>query len=153
MLQSFNYICKFDLLQTKIFSIIFFSCFSLFILTFFFRIFSHPNVMPVIGCCNSPPNLVVISQLMPIGSLYQVPIRSLLLYRVSYQIKEDWIFFFERCILVIISWIRFSRRPSSFETCSFRNWCSKCWKMLSKIGATNIKNLSNSELVIRFFFK
>lgn len=36
------------------------------------RIFSHPNVMPVIGCCNSPPNLVVISQLMPIGSLYQV---------------------------------------------------------------------------------
>ena len=36
------------------------------------RIFSHPNVMPVIGCCNSPPNLVVISQFAPIGSLYQV---------------------------------------------------------------------------------
>ncbi|XP_059079833.1 integrin-linked protein kinase homolog pat-4-like [Tigriopus californicus] len=36
------------------------------------RIFSHPNVMPVIGCCNSPPNLVVISQFMPVGSLYQV---------------------------------------------------------------------------------
>lgn len=28
--------------------------------------------MPVIGCCNSPPNLVVISQYVPIGSLYQV---------------------------------------------------------------------------------
>jgi hypothetical protein len=28
--------------------------------------------MPVIGCCNSPPNLVVISQFMPVGSLYQV---------------------------------------------------------------------------------
>ena len=28
--------------------------------------------MPVIGCCNSPPNLVVISQFVPIGSLYQV---------------------------------------------------------------------------------
>ena len=28
--------------------------------------------MPVIGCCNSPPNLVVITQYMPIGSLYQV---------------------------------------------------------------------------------
>ncbi len=28
--------------------------------------------MPVIGCCNSPPNLVVISQFSPVGSLYQV---------------------------------------------------------------------------------
>ena len=28
--------------------------------------------MPVIGCCNSPPNLVVISQYIPIGSLFQV---------------------------------------------------------------------------------
>ena len=28
--------------------------------------------MPVIGCCNSPPNLVVISQFVPLGSLYQV---------------------------------------------------------------------------------
>lgn len=37
---------------------------------FFCRIFSHPNVLPVIGCCNSPPNLVVISQYMPWGSLY-----------------------------------------------------------------------------------
>jgi len=36
------------------------------------RIFSHPNVMPVIGCCNSPPNLVVISQYVPLGSLYQI---------------------------------------------------------------------------------
>lgn len=36
------------------------------------RIFSHPNVMPVIGCCNSPPNLVVISQFMPVGPLYQI---------------------------------------------------------------------------------
>ena len=36
------------------------------------RISSHPNVMPVLGGCNSPPNLVVISQFMPLGSLYQV---------------------------------------------------------------------------------
>jgi len=36
------------------------------------RIFSHPNVLPVLGCCNSPPNLVVISQYMPVGSLYTV---------------------------------------------------------------------------------
>lgn len=34
------------------------------------RIFSHPNILPVIGCCNSPPNLVVINQYMPWGSLY-----------------------------------------------------------------------------------
>ena len=27
---------------------------------YFFRIFSHPNVLPVIGCSNSPPDLVVI---------------------------------------------------------------------------------------------
>jgi len=36
------------------------------------RIFSHPNVLPVIGCCNSPPNLVVISQYMPVGSLHSL---------------------------------------------------------------------------------
>lgn len=36
------------------------------------RIFSHPNILPVIGCSNSPPNLVVISQYMPLGSLYNV---------------------------------------------------------------------------------
>ncbi|KAI5693468.1 hypothetical protein M8J76_005826 [Diaphorina citri] len=34
------------------------------------RIFSHPNVLPVIGCVNSPPDLVVISQYMAWGSLY-----------------------------------------------------------------------------------
>lgn len=34
------------------------------------RIFSHPNILPVIGCCNSPPNLIVVSQYMPWGSLY-----------------------------------------------------------------------------------
>ena len=28
--------------------------------------------MPVLGCCNSPPNLVVISQFTPVGTLYQV---------------------------------------------------------------------------------
>uniref|UniRef100_A0A4D5R9F9 Integrin-linked protein kinase n=2 Tax=Scolopendra TaxID=41364 RepID=A0A4D5R9F9_SCOVI len=36
------------------------------------RIFSHPNVLPVIGCCNSPPNLVIVNQYMPFGSLYSV---------------------------------------------------------------------------------
>ncbi len=36
------------------------------------RIFSHPNVLPVIGCVNSPPNLVVVSQWMPYGSLYKI---------------------------------------------------------------------------------
>lgn len=36
------------------------------------RIFSHPNVLPVIGCVNSPPNLIVVNQLMPYGSLYKV---------------------------------------------------------------------------------
>nr|CAG4636933.1 EOG090X04G6 [Ceriodaphnia reticulata] len=36
------------------------------------RIFSHPNVLPVIGCCNDPPNLIVINQYMIHGSLYSV---------------------------------------------------------------------------------
>jgi len=36
------------------------------------RIFNHPNVLPVLGACNQPPNLVVISQLMPFGSLFDV---------------------------------------------------------------------------------
>jgi len=36
------------------------------------RIFSHPNILPVIGCCNSPPDLVVINQHMPWGSLYNL---------------------------------------------------------------------------------
>lgn len=34
------------------------------------RIFSHPNILPVVGCCNSPPNLVAINQYMAWGSLY-----------------------------------------------------------------------------------
>lgn len=36
------------------------------------RIFSHPNILPVIGCCNSPPQLIVINQYMQIGSLFRV---------------------------------------------------------------------------------
>uniref|UniRef100_A0A915PWB9 Protein kinase domain-containing protein n=2 Tax=Spirurina TaxID=6274 RepID=A0A915PWB9_9BILA len=36
------------------------------------RIFAHSNVCPVLACCNQPPNLIVISQLMPFGSLYNV---------------------------------------------------------------------------------
>lgn len=34
------------------------------------RIFSHPNILPVVGCCNSPPDLIVINQFMSWGSLY-----------------------------------------------------------------------------------
>ena len=36
------------------------------------RIFSHPNILPVIGCCNDPPKLIVINQHMQIGSLFRV---------------------------------------------------------------------------------
>jgi integrin-linked kinase len=36
------------------------------------RIFNHPNILPMLGACNQPPNLVIISQLMPFGSLYDV---------------------------------------------------------------------------------
>lgn len=36
------------------------------------RIFSHPNVLPVIGCVCEPPSLVVVSQYLPLGSLYSL---------------------------------------------------------------------------------
>ncbi|CAH1777359.1 unnamed protein product [Owenia fusiformis] len=36
------------------------------------RIFNHPNILPVLGACNQPPNLVIISQCMPMGSLFNV---------------------------------------------------------------------------------
>ena len=38
----------------------------------FCRIFNHPNILPVLGACNHPPNLIVINQFMPFGSLYDV---------------------------------------------------------------------------------
>ncbi|XP_029648883.1 integrin-linked protein kinase isoform X1 [Octopus sinensis] len=36
------------------------------------RIFNHANILPVLACCNERPNLVVISQYMVHGSLYNV---------------------------------------------------------------------------------
>ena len=37
-----------------------------------FRIFSHPNVLPVLGAVNESGSLVILSQYMPYGSLYNV---------------------------------------------------------------------------------
>lgn len=36
------------------------------------RIFSHPNILPIIGCTNDSPNLITVSQYMEYGSLYHV---------------------------------------------------------------------------------
>ncbi|XP_041455144.1 integrin-linked protein kinase-like [Lytechinus variegatus] len=36
------------------------------------RIFSHPNIHPVLGCVNQPPNLVVLSETLQHGSLFHV---------------------------------------------------------------------------------
>ncbi|XP_053954936.1 integrin-linked protein kinase [Anastrepha ludens] len=36
------------------------------------RIFSHPNILPIIGACNQPPNLITISQFMTRGSLFNL---------------------------------------------------------------------------------
>ena len=38
----------------------------------YFRIFSHPNVLPVLGAVNESGSLVILSQYMPYGSLYNV---------------------------------------------------------------------------------
>jgi integrin-linked kinase len=36
------------------------------------RVFSHPNVLPVLGCVIEPPSLVVVSQWLALGSLYSL---------------------------------------------------------------------------------
>lgn len=36
------------------------------------RIFSHPNLLPVLGCCNEPPSLVLVSEYQQLGSLYNL---------------------------------------------------------------------------------
>ncbi|KAJ8028714.1 Integrin-linked protein kinase [Holothuria leucospilota] len=36
------------------------------------RIFSHPNIHPVLGCVNQPPSLVVLSEMLTYGSLFHV---------------------------------------------------------------------------------
>lgn len=36
------------------------------------RIFSHPNVLPVLGCVNQPPQLAIVSQYMTHGSLHRL---------------------------------------------------------------------------------
>lgn len=36
------------------------------------RIFNHQNILPVLACCNQPPSLVVLTQFMPYGSLFNV---------------------------------------------------------------------------------
>ena len=48
------------------------------------RIFSHPNVSPVIGCTNAPPNLVIVTQFTKYGSLYHVLHDSSSLISVDY---------------------------------------------------------------------
>lgn len=42
------------------------------IFPFHFRIFSHPNVLPVIGAVNDHKNLIVLSQQMHYGSLFNI---------------------------------------------------------------------------------
>lgn len=36
------------------------------------RIFSHPNLLPVIGCSNQPPSLVVVTEYQEMGSLFDL---------------------------------------------------------------------------------
>lgn len=36
------------------------------------RIFSHPNVLPVLGCVNQPPTLATVTQFMVRGSLFRL---------------------------------------------------------------------------------
>lgn len=38
------------------------------------RIFSHPNILPVLGACQSPPSPhpIIITHYMPYGSLYNI---------------------------------------------------------------------------------
>ena len=36
------------------------------------RLFTHLNILPVIGMCSHPPNIAVISEYIPLGSLHNV---------------------------------------------------------------------------------
>ena len=46
--------------------------FQVHVLDEIFRIFSHPNILPVINAVTKQPNLMLISQFMPYGSLYNI---------------------------------------------------------------------------------
>ena len=37
-----------------------------------FRIFSHVNVHPVLGCCADKPHLYIVSKFAPYGSLFSI---------------------------------------------------------------------------------
>lgn len=56
------------------------------------RIFSHPNILPIIGACNQPPNLITISQVSAVvlgffvfffGIIFEMPASS---YIISFII-------------------------------------------------------------------
>lgn len=46
----------------------------LFIFITLYRIFSHPNILPVLGACQSPPSPhpIIITHYMPYGSLHNI---------------------------------------------------------------------------------
>lgn len=69
------------------------------------RIFSHPNILPVIGACNSPPNLVVISQvttliydaISTLNTILDVHIAQCLPFRSVYFIELSLFLRFSTC--------------------------------------------------------
>ncbi|CAG0913637.1 unnamed protein product [Notodromas monacha] len=53
------------------------------------RIFSHPNILPVIGACTEAPQLYVISQYMPFGSLFDILHRQNSSHQSSHAVVVD----------------------------------------------------------------
>ena len=53
------------------------------------RIFSHPNVLPVVGAVTKAPNLMIISQYMPYGSLYDILHEGTGMYNINIGVKES----------------------------------------------------------------
>lgn len=56
------------------------------------RIFSHPNVLPMLGACQSPPapHPIIITHWMPYGSLYNVLHEGTSEYHINLHCTKDF---------------------------------------------------------------
>lgn len=62
------------------------------------RIFSHPNILPVIGACNAPPNLVVISQVRLFHKHREIYVRLFMRILLSIPVHAT------RIVIRFIAW-------------------------------------------------
>ncbi len=77
-LSTMNILIFYNLRNTSLFphpfSSMTFTLNFFFFLSFLHRIFSHPNILPVLGACQAPPSPhpIIITHYMPYGSLFNI---------------------------------------------------------------------------------